>query len=524
MSTTQQFKNQLPRNAATAILQFSVGCIVAIWLTPYLVRHLGVAAYGFVPLAALLTQYVAIITAQLSLAVRRFLIVEIQKPGGNPNVVFNSAFVLYLLLIAFQIPLFAIVILNITSIFSIPAELLLDAQILFSCSAASFLLTLVFGVFGVSIYAQNRLDIGSMINLVRCIARLAFIVALFLLFGPRLRYIGYTELLLTVFVSSCNLYYWRKLTPELTIHFRHVDVKILPPIFKMSSWTLVNNLGALLYLRTDIWIINKFISPIAAGQYAAMLVVGEFIRRLGLLASNQSGPTIITYCAKDEWEALRKLLQISIKVVAIFVAIPIGIICATAPKLLDTWLGEDFIALSPVLWLLVGHLFVNISFFPLFNLQTAVNRVKLPGLVTFFMGIVNVVCAYLLGVTFGMGIIGVALGGAIVLTLKNAIFTPIYGAKILHLPATSFIKPLINSFCVFLFIIIIVTQVPFSEWIGYSSGFIYLIVTGITASILASLLIWFCLLKKEEKRMLADMVPGKIGLSLKKLVNSYGWF
>lgn len=523
MNTTQKFKKQLPRNAATAILQFVVMCLVAIWLTPYLVKHLGPAAFGLVPLAALLTQYVAVITVQLSLAVRRFLIIEIQKPGGNPNIVFNSALALYLLLIVVQVPLFSVAIIKINSIFSIPPELLLDAQILFSCSAASFLLTLLFGVFGVSIYAHNRLDISSSIDLVRSLARLALIIALFSLFGPKLRYIGYIELSLTLLAGLCNLYYWRKLTPELTVNFRHIEVKNLFPIFKMSSWTLVNNLGALLYLRTDIWIINKFISPIAAGQYAAILVVSEFVRRLGLLLSNQSGPMIITYSAKKEWEALRKLLQIFIKISAVFIAIPIGIICATAPKLLAAWLGEDFVPLTPVLWLLVGHLFINVSIFPLFNLQTAINRVKLPGLITFSMGIINVAFAYFLGVTLGMGILGVALGGAVVLTLKNAIFTPLYGAKILHLPAMTFVKSMVSSSCVFLFVIA-VAQIPFSQWLGYSSGYNYLIVTSMITSFLACLLIWFCLINKAEKRMFVDIMPGKIGLSLRKLVDSYGWF
>lgn len=523
MNTTQQFKKQLPRNVTTAILQFTVTCLVAIWLTPYLLEHLGPAAYGLVPLAALLTQYVAVITAQISMAVRRFLIIEIQKQGGNPNVVFNSAFALYVLLLLVQIPLFAVVIIKINSIFSIPVDLLLDAQILFSCSAASFLLTMLFGVFGVSIYARNRLDISSMIDLLRSIARLILIIVLFLRFGPKLRYIGFIELSLTLLAGLCNLYFWRKLTPELTINFRNIEIKKLAPIFKMSFWTLVNNLGALLYLRTDIWIINKFISPIAAGHYAALLVVSEFVRRLGMLLSNQSGPMIITYSAKEEWEALRKALQIFIKMTAVFIAIPIGIICATAPKLLETWLGKDMVPFHFILCLLVGHLFINVSFFPLFNLQTAVNKVKVPGVITFFLGIANVVCAYVLGVIFDMGILGVALGGGIVLTLKNAIFTPIYGAKLLRLPNMTFIKPIIYSFCVFLFVIAIV-QIPFSEWIGFSSGYVYLIVTSIVTSFFACLLIWFCLITKAEKIIITELLPGKIGLYLRRLVDTHGWF
>jgi membrane protein EpsK len=515
MSTTQQFKKQLPRNAVASILSFVAGCLAAIWLTPYLVKHLGAAAYGLVPLAGLLTQYVAMITTQLSGSVRRFLIIEIQKPGGNPNIIFNSALLLFLLLILIQVPLFALAILNVNTLFSIPPDLLNDAQILFSCSAASFLITLLFSVFGVSIYAENRLDISSTIDLVRSIARLALVVALFSMFGPKLRYIGYIDLFLAVFFGFCNLYYWRKLTPELTINFRHIDVKILPPIFKMSSWTLVDHVGALLYLRTDIWIINRFISPIAAGQYAAILVIGEFIRRLGLLVSQQSGPTVMTYCAKEEWDALRKLLQLSIKYTAIIIAIPIGIICATAPALLDVWLGEEFVVLAPVVWLTVVHLFINVGVAPLANLQMASNKVKLPGIVAFLTGIVNVVFTYWLGVTLEMGVIGVALGGAIVLTLKNAVFTPIYGARIAKLPGTAFVKPLTNSFLVMAFILIM-SRIPVAKWLGMTSGYISLATTTAYVLMTTIIFIWFVLVNKQEKRLLLDILPERIAVHARK--------
>ena len=516
MNTTQQLKRQFPRNIVAAVLSFIVLSVSAIWLTPYLVDNLGAAAYGLIPLAALLTQYVAIITMQLSMAVRRFLIIEAQKPGGNPGIVFNSALVLFLFLILVQIPLFAVVIFKINLIFTIPVELLKDAQILFSCSAASFMISLLFGVFGISIYAENRLDISSTIELLRGVGRLICIIVLFSVFSPGLRYIGYTELSMSVFMGIANLYYWRKLTPELTINFRHIDFKIMPPIFKMSFWTLVNNVGALLYVRTDVWILNRFISPVVAGQYAAILVIQNFIKQLGRLVSNQFGPTVIAYCAKREWDALRKLLQLSLKMTAISIALPIGVICVTAPELLKTWLGDDFVYLSPVVWLVIGHLFINVGVFPLvYCLQPGMNKVKLPGLVTLSMGIANVICTYTLGVTLGMGVMGVALGGAIILSLKNAVFTSLYGARILDLQKTTFLRPLMSSFLIFVFILVL-NQIPVAKWIGYPSGYAYLCITAAYLSIVTLVFMWIVLVNKQEKRILVEMLPKKAVLYSRK--------
>lgn len=46
--TTAQFKTQLPRNLILQILSFVTHIAIGIVLTPYLVRHLGRAAYGLV--------------------------------------------------------------------------------------------------------------------------------------------------------------------------------------------------------------------------------------------------------------------------------------------------------------------------------------------------------------------------------------------------------------------------------------------------------------------------------------------
>jgi len=58
------------------------------------------------------------------------------------------------------------------------------------------------------------------------------------------------------------------------------------------------------------------------------------------------------------------------------------------------------------------------------------------------MGILNVVAAYMLGVQFGMGMMGVALAAAAVLTLKNMRFTPLYGSAVLGCSNMEFVRPL----------------------------------------------------------------------------------
>ena len=94
---------------------------IGIWLVPYLVRHLGTAAYGLIPIAGMLTEYVSLISQSISSAVNRFLTIALQQDDvKEANRVFSTAFFSYLAIGLLQIPFLMIVIYYAGSIISIP--------------------------------------------------------------------------------------------------------------------------------------------------------------------------------------------------------------------------------------------------------------------------------------------------------------------------------------------------------------------------------------------------------------------
>ena len=52
--------------------QLGLSPVVGVWYVPFLVRQLGPAAYGLIPLASSLTSYMALITLGINSAVRRY--------------------------------------------------------------------------------------------------------------------------------------------------------------------------------------------------------------------------------------------------------------------------------------------------------------------------------------------------------------------------------------------------------------------------------------------------------------------
>ena len=109
--TTTQFKRQLPCNSFFQVLSFVTHVAIGIWLVPYLLGHLGRSAYGLIPIAGMMTQYVALISYSISSAVNRFLTIALQQHATDEaNRIFNTAFFSYLAIGLLQIPVFLLVI------------------------------------------------------------------------------------------------------------------------------------------------------------------------------------------------------------------------------------------------------------------------------------------------------------------------------------------------------------------------------------------------------------------------------
>ena len=126
-------------------------------------------------------------------------------------------------------------------------------------------------------------------------------------------------------------------------------------------------------------------------------------------------------------------------------ALPIGLLCGLARPFLQTWLGRSFADLAPLAWLLIGPLCINLAILPLFSVQLALNKVRWPGIVSLAMGAGNLALAIILAGPMNLGIYGVAAAGAITLTSKNAIYTPIYTAGILGRRLTAFFGAMMPS-------------------------------------------------------------------------------
>jgi membrane protein EpsK len=133
--------------------------------------------------------------------------------------------------------------------------------------------------------------------------------------------------------------------------------------------------------------------------------------------------------------------------------------------------------------------------------------VRWPGIVTLVLGIVNFALALILALFSGWGYYGVAAAGAIVLTLKNAIFTPWYATVVLGIRSHAFTRAI--SIGVVAGLLIAITSAVLAFFLPLASV-IPLGITGGLIAIIYLIVIWKTGLSKDEKDLFGSYIPEKI--------------
>jgi len=504
----ENFSKQVPRNLIANVSVFILNIIIGLFLVPFFIDSLGIASYALIPLATSFTSYVNLVVQSLNTSVYRYLTIDLQKKEyGKANITFNTSLFGTLGIIVLMVPIILLISYYAPTFFEIPSNQENDARILFLGVLIAFLVRAWGSNFESSLFAYNRLDLLKLINAISIFVQVGTIVLLFNIFTPSLAYIGIAYLIsaITAFTSAIILSH--KINPHLKVNIKNFCRSRVKEIMGTGGWLIINDMGALLFLQIDLIIVNKLFGTAAGGEYAIVLVWSTLLRSIAGMLLGVVTPIILTYYAKEKIDELINLSKSIVKLTGFFMALPIGYICGFAPQLLSLWVGPEYSKLSPLMFLMLSHLVINLPVKPLFTINVAYNKVQIPGIVTLFMGIGNLLLAIIIPYITGWGYYGVAIAGAIMLTLKNAFFTPWYAAKVIGGSRNTFISSMLPG--VFAMLMTAGVFHLMSHYLQIS-GVFSLLICGIMLTAIYLLIVWGFGLKKSERQTLGSFIPLRI--------------
>jgi len=494
-------------NVASNFIAFLVNLAIGFWFTPYLIDNLGVESFGLYPLADSVVSYMSLITLALNGALGRYLALDIHNQSiENAKKTFSSAFFGSIGISILLIPGIILFVNLVPNIINIPVGKEISTQYLFLFLMLAFLVATIDSNFSSISWIKGRFDLRNLVVILSNLCRVLFVILLFNLFSPNMGALGLGILFSSFLSLGGNLIIWKKLAPQIHISIKDFKLRKINELFDMSFWLVIDQIGALLFNNTSLIIANVFIGAKVGGEYGTLIIFSTLINRLISTISSVFSPIIYEKYALNDQKSIIKLSKQSIRILGLMTALPVGLICGLGKPLLEIWLGKDFGSLWLLLVLTLFYLPYNYAITPLFAIKKAMNKVRIPGIVTLILGVVNLLLAIIFMNIFNLGVYGIAIAAAIALTIKNAIFTPLYSAHIQQIPWYTYIKTIIPSMIFYLIVALITWGISQSMLIN---NWLRLLLSGGLAGLVSLLIFYLLFLYKEEKKYIVSLITNR---------------
>ena len=491
-------KYQLGINMISAIVSYGLSLLVSFFLSPYIVNTVGVEANGFITLANNFVTYASLLTIALNSMASRFVTIKLEQGKiEEANIYYNSVLagniVMCIGLAAVAIPC----LIFLEYIIAIPNHLIYDVKLLFLFIFLNFLFSIFSSTFAISTFATNRLYLTNVRTAESQLIRVVILLLLFLTFSAYVSFVGVATLLSTAYLTFFNLYYRKKLLPQIHLKRAYVKLKAVLEVVASGIWNTITRLGQILLNGLDILIANLFINPTAMGVLSLAKVLPQAVLGLVGAMANVFTPDLTIDYAKGNISSVVKNVKYSMKVMSVIVTLPIVVIIVIGDQFFQLWTPTQDANLLHLLSILgLSCVIVSGGINVIYNIFTVVNKLKLNALTVLLNGAISTCIVFLLLKTTNLGLIAIVATSEIVGLVRILVFVVPYGAKCLNQPWYTFypeaIRPLVPAILSIALGYLIKGIFPVSSWVTFILFCIVLALAALCLNI-------FILLNREDR-------------------------
>lgn len=502
------YKKQFFKNLLINGMNFIVNVAIGLFMAPFLVKQLGIGAFGLVQIATSMSMYASILSTSLNQANNRFISVSLAKDTPSKTItLLNTIFNLYFASFVLILPLIVLISWFPEVFFDIDQEILLSASYMFLFIGISQLLIMQTTAFMSPAYAYNRLDTIQLINILRNALKL-FLVFIFILYvSNSLASIGVAFFVASLVASLVAYLNFKKLLPWYRYRLNDFDVESAKKIVYLSGWTAVSVVGGLIFLQTDVVLINMFLGAEESGKFAVLLQWVMLLISISTVLSVVISPLILNNYARKKIDELKSLLYKSIKYQGVFTAIPVAFVFVYADIILKLWLGKEYAQLSVYLQVMIVHFGVTQATRQLPTVNTAYNKMKWHGILTLMFGFFHILVSVLLLRYSTYGIWGVIASNVSFTIMLNMGVLSWYVSKNIKEPVTKIYINLLPAIATQIFM----TDIGFllKDLLSPSSWIMLVVSLGLNC-LLVIPFIYIVILNEQEQQQLYSLLKSKI--------------
>ena len=497
-------KKRLAINLTAQIMAFAVNMGVSFIVTP-IIDKISTELSGFVGLANNFITCAQIVVSALNTMASRFITIHIhQKDEEQANEYFSSVFFGNLMMAGiFLIPMLTLIVF-VDKLFQVPALYVSDVRILWFFLFANFFVSIVGSVFGVATYCKNRLDLTSVRTIHAEIIRVVFLVVSYNFFPQYIWYIGIASLLHTTYLTLSNIQFTKRLLPEIHIKKSYFRWKKVWELISLGLWNSLTRLSQVLLDELDIAIANILIGSVAMSALSNAKYVPTAISGLMGTIVGVFSPQITIAYAKGDKKNLVDIIKSSNRIMIFMMSIPIAFVTAYGDIFFSLWLpARDPHQMHALALLGMGVLYVSMSIQVLYHVFIITKRVKANSIVMIVSGVLSTTIVFILLETTNLGLYAIAGVSTVLGLLRNLIFTPMYASKCLELKWNTFYGDILTGLLSIAGISIVAVA---SRFVFTIDSYLSLIGVGIIVGIIALVINFYVVLKKEDRKIILDKV------------------
>ena len=500
-------------NVVCSMLVLVTNVLVSFFLSPYIVKNIGVEANGFITLANNFITYAQLIaTALNSMAARYISIAYTKKDYKKANMYYNSVFWGNLIIVAILIVPAVVALWKLETFVNIPNNILLDVKMLFSFVFLNFFITTGFPNWDCGTFVTNRLDRTYIPQMITSILKCIILFICFTFFIPRVYYVGLATTIVTIILLICNGVNTKQLTPELHINFYPKKIlcsaKALKNLILSGIWNAISQVGNILLTGVDLIVSNIFLGATSMGLISLTKTIPNYMDQLASSLTSAFTPEITINYANEDKEKMLRDINRSMKLSSIITTIPIAILIVLGAEFFNLWVPSQDSKLLQILSILASFKFIFTGGIQiLYNVFPTVNKVKENAISQIITGIASIVLTILLIKLTPYGIYAVAGISSLCAVIKNLVYIIPVCAKYLDLPWYTFYKQVLNT-C--LSSILIIAAGFFIKQFFNIKNWIVLFEVGIIIAVVGLTRNNFLTLNKSERLYLIKKIKNKV--------------
>ena len=439
-------KHQIIKNVGSSWFALGVNILVGIFLSPFILHHIGDAAFGIWVLIFSVTGYYGI----FDFGIRSSIIRYVSKYTATRDVdevsrLISTAMFTYACVGAMSIVLTLVGCLYVDQVFHIAPGFKSDARWLLLVVGGSVALGFPLGVFGGMLEGLQKFYILNWTNIVSSLLRVVLIV-FYLNRGAGLVTVALITVGLPLFASFVRAAVALRFLP-VTFSWKYVDRRAFRDMANYSGVTFMILVASRLRFKTDALVIGTFLSSAAITYfYAGSRLVdygGDVVSSLAQIFVPMSSQSD----AAGNMDRLRKIFIAGNRACA-FTTLPMtAVFIILGKSIIEVWVGKKYVAqgYAVLLTLIVPY--------TLMLVQSASSRVLFGmgkhgkfAIVTLIEGTANLMLSILLVRPFG--ILGDAVGTALPLAGTYILFMPYHlcsrlGIRVMTYFRQAFVLPLL---------------------------------------------------------------------------------